>query len=200
MNKALPNNTHHALMELEEAGLIKLLVTQNVDGLHQQAGHRQVIDLHGRLDKVICIQCTAQTERSEFQNRLNQENPHLKHASGETAPDGDADVPDELINNVVVPGCLGCGGILKPDVVFYGGNVPKTRTNQIQQALQEVDALLVVGSSLMVFSAFRFCREAHQNQIPLAIVNQGKTRADQIASLKLEADCNLLMPEVNNRL
>ncbi len=188
--QASPNETHRALSQMEQAGWINLLVTQNVDRLHQQAGHRQVVDLHGRLDQVRCLQCDQIMQRALLQTLLTDLNPHLVEAHGEIAPDGDADIPDDLIHDMSLPDCTVCGGTWMPDVVFYGGSVPRQRIDQINEVLNRTKAVLVVGSSLMVFSAFRFCREAHRKGMPVVAINQGATRADDLLDVKLEMDCS----------
>lgn len=188
VGKAQPNTAHRALARLEEAGYGSLLVTQNVDRLHQRAGSQRVIDLHGRLDSVVCLSCGEKSERALMQQRLIESNSTLP-SPGELAPDGDADVPDEVIDDFVVPPCASCGGVLKPDVVFFGDSVPRDTVNEIFAAIDAAGALLVIGSSLMVYSGFRFCRHAHQASYPLACINPGATRADELFTLKSEADC-----------
>lgn len=191
-----PNQTHRSLKTLEDLTLCKLLITQNVDRLHQRSGHRQVIDLHGRLDRVHCLDCQSEIERHEMQEKLWQENPGLNITINHLAPDGDADVADHIIKNFHVPVCDNCGGMLKPSVVFYGGSVPKHTVNRISDAITNTAGVLVVGSSLMVFSSFRFCRAASRAGKPLAILNLGHTRADDLSSLKIEAPAETILPEV----
>lgn len=186
---AQPNRGHRALAALEAGNRLSLLVTQNVDRLHQRAGHQRVIDLHGRLDRVICLDCGHQETRSAIQLRLLQQNPILQNLRAPLAPDGDADIDDDIISSIQNPRCTQCGGIPKPDVVFYGANVPQQRVGAITAALHKSDGLLVVGSSLSVYSAFRFCRSAAALGIPIAAINRGKTRADDLLAIKLEADC-----------
>lgn len=184
---ALPNPNHHALAALERLGKIDTLITQNVDRLHQRAGSRNVIDLHGRLDRAACLQCGAFEDRDSLQKRLLTANPFVNEYSHIARPDGDADVPEDYILQTVTPECLSCGGTLMPDVVFFGGTVPKPRVEQCYEAIDRSAGLLVVGSSLQVFSGFRFCRHAQKRGIPIIIVNEGKTRADDIATLKIES-------------
>jgi len=186
---AKPNTTHMVMADWERKGLIRMLVTQNVDRLHQRAGQEKVIDLHGRLDQVICLDCDRISSRFEVQQRLAQLNPQLT-TTGILAPDGDADVADSLVAQVVVPDCDRCGGLLKPNVVFFGDSVKRDTVNCIYQTLEQSAALLVVGSSLMVFSGFRFCRRAHELGKPMACINPGKTRADELFQLKIAADCS----------
>ena len=198
--QATPNPTHYALVELEKMGRISLLVTQNVDRLHQKAGHNNVIDLHGRLDQVICLQCGQVEKRSLVQLRLIQQNNLLSGAAGISLPDGDADIADNIIKTIHCPECQWCKSTLMPDVVFFGGTVPKTRVNDCMSALKNSDALLVIGSSLMVYSSFRFCRDARKLSKPIAVINQGKTRADDILQLKIKEDCSALLRRITEQL
>ncbi len=187
--RALPNATHHALARLEQQGRITALLTQNVDGLHQAAGHRHVIDLHGRLNEVRCMSCTLRFPRDTFQEALVELNPDWAMLDAGDAPDGDADLDGRDFSSFDVPPCPHCGGILKPDVVFFGENVPRHRVDAAVTSLNEADALLVVGSSLMVFSGYRFAVAAARDGKPIAAVNMGKTRADPLLSLKIEQSC-----------
>jgi NAD-dependent SIR2 family protein deacetylase len=186
---ARPNAAHHALAELERAVDIDTLITQNVDGLHREAGSRNVIDLHGELNKVRCLSCDAVTPRTRFQQRLRDANPDWHADVFRFKPDGDAELADDSYVNFVVPDCAICGGMIKPDVVMFGESVPKSRVSDAVAAVDRADALLVIGSSLMVYSGFRFARRAAAAEKPIAIVNQGRTRADDIATLKIDADC-----------
>lgn len=186
---ARPNRNHRALAALEAAGKISLLVTQNVDRLHQRAGHQRVIDLHGRLDRTVCLQCGHFDSRINIQQQLLAQNPFLENMRAPLAPDGDADIDDQFISQIINPTCSRCGGTPMPDVVFYGGSVPKTRVAEVQAALQQSDGLLVVGSSLMVYSVFRFCQSASSLGIPIVAINRGTTRADPLVSLKITRDC-----------
>lgn len=186
--QARPNAVHRALADWEPQGRLSTLLTQNVDGLHQRAGSRIVIDLHGRLDGVVCLGCGDVSARSALQERLAALNPAWADLDAATAPDGDADLDGHDFASFRVPDCVRCGGMLKPDVVFFGENVPRQRSQQAIAALQASDALLVIGSSLMVYSGFRFARMASEAGLPVAILNRGRTRADDLASLKLEDD------------
>lgn len=186
---AEPSDSHKALRVLEQYGHIELLVTQNVDRLHQKAEHENVIDLHGVLASVSCIDCKQIMDRDKFQEELLHHNEWLLHLSAEHAPDGDADLEIDSLGAMFVPDCKNCRGILKPDVVFFGETVPRQTVSRAMQALAAADALLVAGSSLMVYSGFRFCREAQKLNKPIAIVNDGLTRADDLALLKIEGDC-----------
>jgi NAD-dependent SIR2 family protein deacetylase len=193
---ARPNPAHLALARLESKGNISLLITQNVDRLHQRAGSSRVIDLHGRLDQVRCLECQARFCRERFQQELMQANPQVSGPGMSPRPDGDAAVADTLAAKTLVPSCRACGGILIPDVVFFGGTVPAERVQACKEAVRQADALLVVGSSLQVYSGFRFCRLAAELGKPLAIINPGETRADTLASLKLRSPCERLLPAV----
>jgi NAD-dependent SIR2 family protein deacetylase len=186
---AAPGAAHRALAAWERAGTLGRLVTQNVDGLHQRAGSRAVIDLHGRLDEVVCLGCGARTSREDVQSAMTAANPdwHAPAASS-TAPDGDADIDAAAIGSFQPPRCDRCDGLLKPDVVFFGENVPASRVEDARDALAQSDALLVAGSSLMVYSGFRFVRAAHDAGLPIAIVNRGRTRGDELAAVKVEGD------------
>ncbi len=186
--QARPNATHHALAALEAAGRVELLLTQNVDGLHQRAGSRRVIDLHGRLDEVRCMGCGARSPREALQRRLLDANPAWAALQAAQAPDGDADLEGDF-SGFEVPDCAACGGLLKPDVVFFGENVPRERVAAVHAHLQRADAVLVVGSSLMVYSGFRFVDAAARAGLPVAAVNLGRTRADALLSLKIEQPC-----------
>jgi NAD-dependent SIR2 family protein deacetylase len=193
IDDAKPNGVHLALADWESRGGVSMLLTQNVDGLHQRAGSRHVIDLHGRLDGVVCLQCRAESPRAALQARLAEANPDWVHLDATTAPDGDADLDGHDFTRFTVPGCEACGGMLKPDVVFFGENVPKDRAVRAGEALKASDAMLVVGSSLMVYSGFRFARMAHEAGIPLAILNRGRTRADELAALKIEEEAGAVL-------
>ena len=186
---ARPNRAHAALATLEARGLLSQLVTQNVDGLHQRAGHAHVVDLHGRIDQVVCLTCDTRAPRAAVQTRLAAANPEWLALTAGTAPDGDADLDDADFSRFQPPACTQCGGMLKPDVVFFGENVPRPRVQAAADALHRSDAMLVAGSSLMVYSGYRFARMAREAGLPLAILTRGRTRADDLATLKLHADC-----------
>jgi NAD-dependent SIR2 family protein deacetylase len=187
MGAVEPNATHRALVALEESGLVTGLITQNVDGLHTHAGHREVVDLHGRLDRVVCLSCAERTDRAEVQQRLAELNPRFTGEDLEVLPDGD--VALESTSSFVLADCSGCGGPLKPDVVFFGENVPVDRVEQCKRMVDGAEALVVLGSSLHVFSGRRFVKQAHQRGIPIVIVNRGETRGDPLATLKIDAGC-----------
>ncbi|WP_233842715.1 NAD-dependent protein deacetylase [Dyella sp. 2HG41-7] len=187
--KALPNATHHALVKLEQRDKLALLLTQNVDGLHQRAGSQNVVDMHGRLDAVRCMGCEHRLPRHELQHMLLTLNPQWATLDAFDAPDGDADLDGHDFSTFTIPPCPHCGGILKPDVVFFGENVPRDRVAAAMNALDEADAMLVVGSSLMVFSGYRFAHAAAKVGKPIAAVNLGRTRADPLLSLKVNQPC-----------
>ncbi|MEI2455717.1 NAD-dependent protein deacetylase [Lysobacter firmicutimachus] len=187
--RARPNPGHAALAQWQARTPDTALVTQNVDGLHARAGSRDVIDLHGCLDQVVCLDCGAQRPREAVQAELAARNPDWTGLDAALLPDGDADLEGLAFERFVAPVCEACGGLVKPDVVFFGENVPRPRVAAAQQALAQADAMLVVGSSLMVYSGYRFARAAREAGLPLALLNRGVTRADDIATLKLPADC-----------
>ena len=187
--QAQPNAAHRALAALEAQGRCSQLLTQNVDGLHQAAGSRAVIDLHGRLDAVVCLGCGASSSRADVQRRLAEANPAWAGLAAGAAPDGDADLEDRDFATFQVPACDACGGMLKPDVVFFGENVPRTRVDAAMARLAQADGMLVVGSSLMVYSGLRFVHAAVRAQIPVAAVNLGRTRADDLLRFRMAAPC-----------
>lgn len=180
-----PNGGHEALAHLEHAGVVRGVITQNVDGLHQRAGSRSIIELHGALADVVCLVCGTREHRERLQARLLAMNPGADRAAEAHAPDGDADV--DGFASFEVPTCQLCDGVLKPDVVFFGGSVPRPRVEAAYALVDAADALLVVGSSLAVFSGLRFVRRAHAADKPIVIVNLGPTRGDPMATAKLEA-------------
>jgi NAD-dependent SIR2 family protein deacetylase len=189
IRQAKPNDAHRALARLEAMGRIELLLTQNVDRLHQAAGSARVIDLHGRIDLVRCMDCERRSPRDELQDELGRLNADWPDLDAEQAPDGDADLEDADFSSFVAPSCRRCGGVLKPDVVFFGENVPRDRFDRASRHLDEADAMLIVGSSLMVYSGFRFVQRAASLGKPVAAVNLGRTRADALLTLKAEAAC-----------
>lgn len=194
-SKAAPNPAHEALARLESAGKVDTVITQNVDELHARAGSRRVIDLHGRLSKVRCLDCGKVIDRSDFQDELGAANAGWHASATSLRADGDVELDEAERQDFVVPGCKACGGILKPDVVFFGESVPKARVQEAMDAVERADALLVTGSSLMVYSGFRFARRASEIGTPIVIVNQGRTRADDLAALCIDADCTEVLPQ-----
>jgi NAD-dependent SIR2 family protein deacetylase len=187
LGRAQPNLAHRSLVELERRGLLAGVVTQNVDGLHQAAGAEHVIDLHGRIDRVVCLSCGTGRARASLQVELEALNPAWAERVGVIAPDGDADPGGADDSAFRIVACE-CGGILKPDVVFFGENVPKERVARAMAGVEAARSLLVVGSSLMVFSGYRFARTAARLGRPIAVVNRGETRADALARVKVEGE------------
>lgn len=190
---ARPGAAHVALARLERFGIVANLVTQNVDRLHQHAGSQSVVDLHGRLDVVRCLACNGLVGRDVFQARLREANPGWEASRARIAPDGDADLEGVDFNVFEVPACEACGGLLKPDVVFYGESVPRDVTTAAVAAVESADGVLVVGSSLMVWSSFRLVRAAVQQDIPVVAVNHGRTRADDLFAFKLDGECGAVL-------
>jgi NAD-dependent SIR2 family protein deacetylase len=190
MGGAEPNAGHRALARLEALGAVPFLITQNVDGLHERAGHQRMVALHGRISEVVCLDCGGCSHRTAMQRQLTTANPGWleQHASVVSRPDGDVEL--EETSRFVVPACSGCGGRLKPHVVFFGENVPKDRVERCYAAIDEADALLVAGSSLTVMSGLRFVRYAAKAGLPVVIVNRGPTRGDDLASVKVESGCS----------
>ena len=250
MAAARPNPAHHALARLEEAGLARGIITQNVDGLHHAAGSRRVVELHGALARVICLDCGHASSREDVQRRILQENSEWAERLGlsetalatdletaaetarategsrvasagrehsepagpspsrtstkadavESAPDGDAELPAEAIESFRVPVCEACGGVLKPDVVFFGENVPRERVDEAWRLYAEGDVLLVVGSSLTVYSGRRFIDRAQEDGVPITVVNLGPTRADKVAAVKVDGRLGEVLPGVVDAL
>ncbi|WP_166254616.1 NAD-dependent protein deacetylase [Marinobacter salicampi] len=186
IRNAEPNPAHFYVAEMEARSHAGYVVTQNVDRLHQRAGSPGAVDLHGRADQVVCMACGLRSSRDDVHDRCHRLNPDFTVFTARAAPDGDADL-DVDFSSFQVADCASCGGILKPDVVFFGDNVPKPRVTAAFQALDASDGLLVIGSSLMVYSGYRFCRRAHEQGKPIATLNLGRTRADGIVDLKLNA-------------
>lgn len=191
-----PNAAHQAIAALEQRGLIDGVITQNVDGLHQRAGSRRVLELHGSLAEVLCLDCGREDRRRDFQERLLEMNPRWHEYSGEIAPDGDAELPPEVTTSFTVPTCRYCGGTLKPNVVFFGESVPKERVARAWGMLEAARSLVVVGSSLTVYSGFRFVDRAFRDEKPVAIVNNGETRGDPLATIRISGDLEELLPGV----
>lgn len=189
MANALPNAAHRAVAKLEAAGHVQRLVTQNVDGLHQRAGSADVIELHGNVGRALCLDCGQEHSRASIQWMLESDNPGFAGAAAAPAPDGDAHFESERFDTFRVPVCARCAGLLKPDVVFFGESVPRDRVCAATQELAQADALLVIGSSLMVYSGYRFCTWAGKMGKPIAAVNLGHTRADPLLTLKVEQSC-----------
>jgi NAD-dependent SIR2 family protein deacetylase len=187
---AAPNDAHLALARLEAFGRVRLLITQNVDGLHGRAGSANVLELHGGLHRVVCLTCRARGAREDLQCTLKALNPGWTGLAAALRPDGDAQLSAERYDDFNVPDCPHCGGILKPDVVFFGESVPKPRASEAMAAIRDADTVLVVGSSLTVLSGFRLAREAWRLGIPVAAINRGRTRADRFLSPKVDSACD----------
>ncbi len=199
MAAARPNAAHHALARLERGGHIARIVTQNVDGLHQQAGSGRVIDLHGRLGRVQCLDCAGVMGRDALQTELVAANPDWAELDSGAAPDGDADLERSDYSAFRVPGCHSCGGTLRPSVVFFGESVPMARVNTAMAALDDCDGVLVVGSSLMVWSGLRFIRAARERGLPCAAINLGRTRADAELAFRAAVPCDHGLGQLEGR-
>jgi NAD+-dependent protein deacetylase sirtuin 4 len=197
---ARPNDAHHALAALEEAGALAGVITQNVDRLHQRAGSRRVVELHGALAEVACLRCGRGEPRHELQARLLEANPGWLESTADIQPDGDADLDAERVAGFAVVDCRLCGGELKPDVVFFGGAVAERTLAAAWDLFDEGEALVVIGSSLAVYSGFRFVRRAQERTLPIAIVNIGPTRADDVAAVKVSAAAGTILPRLVERL
>ena len=194
---AHPNRGHLALAAAERVGRVSQVVTQNVDALHQAAGSRNVIDLHGRLDRVRCMSCGQIISRVEMDGILTKLNPNVsKDENFEFTPDGDAEI--SVYDGFLIPDCAGCGGILKPDVVFFGEQVPSGVAELAMQKLDAADALLVAGTSLSVNSGLRFVKRANRASKPVIIVNLGATKGDHLALAKIEANTSLALDRLLN--
>lgn len=205
---ARPNAGHRALARLEDAGVIAGIITQNVDGLHHAAGSRRVIELHGSLARVLCLGCGSEVSRSVLQERLLALNPGfprpaepgMRNGDGRIAPDGDAELSASAMERFCVPGCRTCGGVLKPDVVFFGENVPRPRVAEAWRLYETADVLLIAGTSLTVYSGRRFSDRARAEGRTIAIINMGPTRADEAAAIKLEGRLGTALPDVASLL
>ena len=192
--QARPNHGHRAIAGLERIGRIGSVLTQNVDGLHGQAGSHGVLELHGNIHTVVCLDCSALFPRAFVQGQLEDFNPHMAGANATPLPDGDASVEPTELARFRLPFCTCCGGTLMPNVVFFGDNVPPARTAIALEQMERADALLVVGSSLMVYSGFRFCRMAQAAGKPMAAINLGRTRADELLDIKIEESAERVLP------
>jgi NAD-dependent SIR2 family protein deacetylase len=196
-----PNAGHHAIARLQGVGALGALITQNVDGLHQAAGSRDVVELHGALAVVVCLACGARSRRAALDERIRVLNPSFDPEGREIRPDGDVDLAEADIAGFVVPRCLHCDAdLLKPDVVFFGESVPKPRVTRCFALTDAADALLVLGSSLQVYSGYRFVRRAADRGIPVAIVTRGPSRGDSEASVRLDASLGDVLPALAEHL
>jgi NAD-dependent SIR2 family protein deacetylase len=198
---ARPNAGHRAVAELQRAGLLSGVITQNVDGLHQAAGAQDVVELHGGLDRTICLACGDVASRAVLDERLRAANPDFGPRTDEINPDGDAELPDEVLDGFVMVDCAACGrGPLKPDVVFFGETVPRDRVDTCFELVDRAGSLLVLGSSLTVMSGYRFVLRAAKAGIPVAIVTVGPTRGDAKADVRVDAPLGVVLPELAARL
>ena len=192
---AQPNAGHLAVSALQRDGLIAGIITQNVDGLHQAAGATEVIELHGGLDRVVCMSCGLTESRRDIDARLRAANPDFDARVAAINPDGDADLADDELAGFRMVPCAWCGrDLVKPDVVFFGENVPRPRVERCFELVEQARSLLVLGSSLTVMSGLRFVRRAAAIGTPVAIVNQGQTRGDELATLLVDAPLGQVLP------
>ena len=192
---AVPTLSHNVIAELERCKIVQMVVTQNVDRLHQQAGSQNVIDLHGRLDEVVCMSCQKITPRNTLQSELTLLNPSFSR-QGNIAPDGDADVPEKLVPDFVVPPCEDCGEILKPNVVFFGDSVNKSIVQRVYDGIDDSDGMLIIGTSLKVFSGYRFCRYARQQRKPIASINPGLSRGEDMIQVIVRRESDDVLPPI----
>ncbi len=196
MRDARPNAAHHAVAAWQEAGIVTSVVTQNVDSLHTKAGSPEVVDLHGRLDRVVCLDCSIIESREVIAERLEAANPGWRHLTGAINPDGDVDLTDADVRRFTMVSCTRCGGVLKPDVVYFGETVPRDRVVDAYARVDHAQSLLVLGSSLHVYSGRRFVLRAVERGIPVAIVNQGPTRADDVADIRIDGSLGEVLVSV----
>lgn len=201
VRQARPNAAHQALATLQQRGRISELITQNVDTLHDQAGSHDVIELHGSLHRVLCLDCGQRSPRDEIQRQMEAENPYLSGVDAVQAPDGDTLLDPAFEARFQVPQCPHCAGErMKPDVVFFGENVAQATAARAMAAAENAEGLLVIGSSLMAYSAFRLCRVIAERGKPLMAINLGRTRADELLDLKIEGSCEALLPWIVEKL
>ena len=198
--RAEPNDGHRAVAALQARGYLSGVITQNVDGLHQAAGARDVIELHGNLDRVICLQCGTTSAREALDRRLRVANPEFEAEVTRINPDGDAELPAAAVGGFRLVDCTQCGGVLKPDVVFFGENVPRSRVERCYRLIDDANAVLVLGSSLTVMSGFRFVRHAAKSGTPVLIINQGLTRGDPYAAQRVNLPLGQALTELTRRL
>jgi NAD-dependent SIR2 family protein deacetylase len=196
---AQPNQAHLVLARLEEQGVVDALITQNVDRLHQKAGQEKVVDLHGRLDRVRCLDCGQISSRAEIQDWLELNNDLTGIQTFELRPDGDASIDDPDLSSFQEPNCAKCAGTLQPDVVFFGGSVPEAISQETRDLVDSSDGVLVIGTSLMAFSSYRLVRRAHQKKLPIASLNLGVTRADDLLDQKFVGDCEEVLEALGRK-
>ncbi|KJS53061.1 hypothetical protein VM98_27595 [Streptomyces rubellomurinus subsp. indigoferus] len=197
---AEPNAGHRAVEQLRRSGHVAAVITQNVDGLHHAAGTRTAVELHGALRRVVCLACRRTTSREELDGRLDALNAGFRAGSARLNPDGDAELPPELVDGFRVAPCPACGGVLKPDVVFFGESVPEPRVRRCFELVDAAQALVVLGSSLTVLSGLRFVRRAAAAGTPVVIVNQGATRADELAAARVGLPLGAVLTEAARRV
>ena len=201
MKRARPNAAHEAVAGLQKQGLVEGIITQNVDGLHQAAGATGVIELHGGLDRAICLNCGRLSDRTDLDRRLHAANPGFTARAEAVNPDGDVDLAEDELAGFVMVACPHCGeGPLKPDVVFFGETVPRPRVDACFAMLERAGSLLILGSSLKVMSGFRFVLQARKSGIPVAIVNQGETRGDGYCDIRLDAPLGEVLPALDHAM
>jgi NAD-dependent SIR2 family protein deacetylase len=196
MTRAVPNDGHLAVAALQRQGVLGGIITQNVDGLQQRAGALDVLELHGNLARVVCLDCGATSARSDLHHRLAAANRGWAGSVTSVNPDGDVDLADAAAESFRLVGCVRCGGVLKPDVVFFGETVPRERVERAFALVERAGSLLVLGSSLTVMSGFRFVLRAAKVGVPVAIVNQGATRGDAHAAVRVDAQLGDVLPEL----
>ncbi|XP_033329386.1 NAD-dependent protein deacylase Sirt4 isoform X2 [Megalopta genalis] len=191
-----PNDAHKLLKKLEDTQKVRCIVTQNVDNLHVKAGSRRVIELHGTAFRVMCLDCDHKICRYYLQDILDSLNPNFTVTAQMIRPDGDVDLSQEQVEKFIVPNCTNCGGILKPDIVFFGDNVPRWVVESVQYNVKHSDLLLILGSTMTTYSAYRIALQANNIGIPIAILNIGQTRADDLASIKVEGRCGEVLSRI----
>ncbi|XP_003424289.1 NAD-dependent protein deacylase Sirt4 [Nasonia vitripennis] len=189
-----PNVTHKWLKNMEDIGKVSCVITQNVDNLHIKAGSKNVVELHGTGYRVVCLSCNNKIDRFVFQEVLNKLNPDMKASCEAIRPDGDVDLSQDQIDDFKIPPCSKCGGIMKPDIVFFGDNVPKQVVERVQNEVEEADSLLVLGTSLTTFSGYRIVLQAVEAVKPIAILNIGDTRGDEHAQIRVHGRCGEILP------
>ncbi|GBP70091.1 NAD-dependent protein deacylase Sirt4 [Eumeta japonica] len=199
-SKVHPNATHYAISDLEKAGKVTSVITQNVDRLHQKAGSKNVIELHGSAYLVKCLHCDYNISREDLQEKMIAENPSMKSTLTMIRPDGDVDLPQDQVENFKTPHCSKCEGPLKPDIVFFGDNVPKSRVDKVRTEISYSDALFVIGSTLTVYSSYRIVLQAKEENKDIAILNIGPTRADNLVKLKVSAKCGAILPQIRDSI
>ena len=199
MAEAQPNDGHRAVTALQCQGLLRGVVTQNVDGLHTAAGTQDVVELHGALSRVVCLDCGDRSRRDDLDARLRQANAHWQAEVLAVHPDGDVDLPEDELEGFRTVDCLVCGGVLKPDVVYFGETVPPDRVARCYDLVEHAAALVVIGSSLTVMSGYRFVLRASKLGIPVAIVNQGPTRGDALADVRVDGPLGQVLPDLAAR-